>query len=404
VSVPAGLPPRIEIPRWIQLVVLPLLLVLAWILATTAAHVVVLFIVAALIALLLDPLVRVLGRLGVRRGLAVALVYVSFAGALLIAIVALATVVVGQTKSAAERFNDYFTVPHGRTGQTSAYRDVDRLQSWLNAHHLSSIKIEKSGHRFVRRIQRREVGKYTNRVVSFVEGAAISIGKGVFDSVLIVVISIYMLLGMDRFARVLDRRFPPHRGVPLLIRIEHSVAAYVRGQLLLSLIIGATAGLGLYIFGLVGLLPNGEHYALVFGGWVAVTEVLPYLGPWLGALPPILYALVVHPVSAIWVAILFLAIHQLEGHLVVPNVMGSALRLHPLLVIFGLLAGTAIYGLPGALMALPLLAVGRAVWEFFAERVVFESWTGGGAIPVEVEPAEPAEPEPEPVAQRTLST
>ena len=76
--------------------------------------------------------------------------------------------------------------------------------------------------------------------------------------------------------------------------------------------------------------------------------MLPYLGPWLGAVPPLLYALVVHPVSAIWVALLFLGIHQLEGHLVVPNVMGSALRLHPLLVIFGLLAkdGDVDDGLP----------------------------------------------------------
>ena len=73
-------------------------------------------------------------------------------------------------------------------------------------------------------------------------------------------------------------------------------------------------------------------------------------------------------------ALLFLGIHQLEGHVVVPNVMGNALRLHPLLVIFGLLAGGEIYGLPGALVALPLLAAGRAIWEFFGERVSLESW------------------------------
>ena len=65
--------------------------------------------------------------------------------------------------------------------------------------------------------------------------------------------------------------------------------------------------------------------------------------------------------------------------------MGSALRLHPLLVIFGLLAGGEIYGLPGALVALPLLAAGRAIWEFFGERVSLEPWEQGGAIPVEVE-------------------
>ena len=57
-------------------------------------------------------------------------------------------------------------------------------------------------------------------------------------------------------------------------------------------------------------------------------------------------------------------------------------------MIFGLLAGTNIDGLLGALIALPLLAVGRATWEFFAERIVFEPWAGGGTIPVEVEPVE----------------
>ena len=105
---------------------------------------------------------------------------------------------------------------------------------------------------------------------------------------------------------------------------------------------------------------------------MAITEVIPYLGPWLGSIPPFIYAIVVHPISALWVALLFLGIHQIEGHVVVPNVMGNALRLHPLLVIFGLAAGAEIYGLPGALIALPLLASCRAVWEYFVDRIHFE--------------------------------
>ena len=68
----------------------------------------------------------------------------------------------------------------------------------------------------------------------------------------------------------------------------------------------------------------------------------------------------------------------------IPKVMGSALRLHPLLVIFGLLAGGEIYGLPGVLVALPLLAAGRAAWEFFGERVSLEPWEAGQPLPVEV--------------------
>ena len=121
--------------------------------------------------------------------------------------------------------------------------------------------------------------------------------------------------------------------------IERALASYVRGQAALSLIIGSSAGVGLWALAALGLLPHGQQYALLFGAWVAVTEIIPYLGPWLGAVPAVIYALVVHPISALWVVLLFLAIHQIEGHIVVPNVMGNALRLHPLLVIFGLVAG-----------------------------------------------------------------
>ena len=199
----------------------------------------------------------------------------------------------------------------------------------------------------------------------------------------------------------MDRRFPPTRGSPaLLTRIERSLASYVRGQVLLSLIIGTSAGLGLWLLGTIGWAPGADRYAVLFGAWVAITELLPYVGPWLGAIPPFIYELVVHPIAALWVGLLFLGIHQVEGHIVVPNVMGSALRLHPLLVIFGLLAGGEIYGLPGALVALPLLAAGRAIWEFFGERVQLEQWREGGKVPVEVEveetrtmaPVPPADP------------
>jgi predicted PurR-regulated permease PerM len=392
---------KIEIPRWIQLVGLPLLLLFLWVVAGAARHVVFLFLVAALIAFLLNPIVRTLTRVWIPRGFGVALVYLSFLAILLAAAIALGSVVVDQTKSSANRVNDYFTVEHGRPGSTHADRDVDRFQLWLDTHRLGAIDIQKRGHDLVKQIRDKDVTKYTGDVVSFVEGAAIGTVKFLFALVLVIVVSIYMLLDMPRLARAVDRRFPPHPGSPsLLPRIENSLASYVRGQVLLSLIIGTSAGLGLWLLGTLGWVPGADRYAVLFGAWVAVTELVPYIGPWLGAIPPFIYALVVHPVSALWVGLLFLGIHQIEGHVVVPNVMGSALRLHPLLVIFGLLAGGEIYGLPGALVALPLLAAGRAIWEFFGERVTLERWEEGGTVPVEVEieetrpvsPVPPADP------------
>jgi predicted PurR-regulated permease PerM len=389
-----GGPPKLQIPRWIQLVGLPLLLVLAWIVATKAAHVVFVFVVAALVALLLDPIVGLFQRVRIPRGLAVAIVYLSFLGALAVTIGALATVVVDQTTTAANRVDAYFTKPTGR-GPVPADRDVDRFQRWLDTHHLRQVGVQKRGHKLVQQIRKKDVGRYTSRVVNFVEGAAISVGKLLFALVLLIVVSIYMLLDLPRLQGRIDRRFPPRPGSGSLIpRIEAALAGYVRGQALLSLIIGGSAGLGLWILGVTGVVPGVDKWALLFGAWVAVTEVVPYIGPWIGAVPPTVYAVVVHPLSALWVVLLFLGIHQLEGHVVAPKVMGSALRLHPLLVIFGLLAGGEIYGLTGALLALPLLAAGRAIWEFTSERMALEPWRSvDEPVPVEIEEP-PAEVKP----------
>jgi predicted PurR-regulated permease PerM len=191
------------------------------------------------------------------------------------------------------------------------------------------------------------------------------------------VIAIYMLLDMERLEGVVDRRFPPGSGLPLTIRIEKALAGYVRGQLILSTVIGASAGVGMWLLGTFGLVPGAERYALLFGVWTAVIEVIPYIGPWLSAVPPAVYALVVDPVSVLWVLALFIFIYQVEGHIVVPNVMANALRLHPLLVIFGLLAGGELYGIAGVLMALPTMAAARAIWEFFSERVHLDPWDDG---------------------------
>jgi predicted PurR-regulated permease PerM len=388
---------KIQIPRWMQLVGLPLVLLFVWTLASTVAHVVFLFIVAALIALLLDPLVRALGRMRIPRGFSVAVVFLSFATVLVVGVIAIGVVVVDQSREAADRIDAYLTVERGQSNQTDAERDVDRLQGWLNDHGLERVKVEEQGQDFVDSLRDADPQEYTSRVIDFLEGAALSIFEILFSLVLIIVVSVYMLLDMGRLSAAVDRRFPPRPDSGSLIpRIESALAGYVRGQVLLSLIIGVSAGIGLWVIGTLGWAEGMDQYALLFGAWVGFMELIPYLGPWLGAIPPVTYALIVDPVSAIWVTLLFLGIHQIEGHIVVPNVMGSALRLHPLLVIFGLLAGGEIYGLAGIFVALPLLAVLRAMWEFAGERVELEDWRGEGPVPVEVEVEPPVQEAPVP--------
>jgi predicted PurR-regulated permease PerM len=365
---------RIEIPRWAQLALLPVLLLLIWTVAGAVRHVLFLFLVALLIALLLNPLVRGLGRARLPRGPAVAFVYLAFAAVVALAILALATVVVQQTRNASHRVDNYFTVESGHPRKTGAEQDLARFQGWLDDHHLSSVHVQHQGQKFLNQVGTNDVQKYTTRALRWAEGAGVAVVTLLFDALLIVVVSIYMLLDMHRLTEAVDRRFPPHGRGGLVVRMEQAVASYVKGQFLLSLIIGVSVGLGLWILGMVGAMPNGQKYAAAFGAWAAFTELIPYIGPWLGAAPAVLYALIQHPLSAVWVALLFLGIQQLEGHIIVPKVMGHTLRLHPLLVIFGLLAGGEIYGFPGILVALPLLAALRAAWEFFSERVTFQKW------------------------------
>lgn len=394
-------PPRgaatIQIPRWVQLAGLPVFAVLAWLLASTLGHALFLFLTASVIAFGLNPLVRDLQRLRLPRGLGVSIVYLLFVGALVAGLVVLTTVVVDQTRSVADRIDAYLTEEDGRTSVTGAEEDVDRLQAWLDDHGLESVQIEEQLDEWVASLSAGEISGYAQDAVGFAQGAALNVVLFLFSLILIFVISIYMLLDMQRLERAIDVRFPPHGGLPLTQRIERALWGYVKGQAILSAVIGTSAGVGMWVLGETGLVEGAERYALLFGVWTAFIEVIPYIGPWLSAIPPAIYALVTDPISFVWVALLFVFIYQVEGHVVVPNVMANALRLHPLLVIFGLLAGGELYGIPGVLVALPTMAAGRAVWEFFAERVRLEKWEDGADVPVEVEL------EPKPLPPRAVS-
>jgi len=390
----AGPGPTIQIPRWIQLVGLPVLLVLAFLLAQTLGHVLFLFLTASVIAFGLNPIVRDLTRLKLPRGLAVTIVYVIFAAAVAALLIAVGALAFDQARNAGERIDDYVTIVDPATGQTQAEEYIDGLQAWLDDNGLEQIQIREQVNDWIDSLGAGEISGYVQDAISFAQGAAFSFVVLLFSLILIVVISIYMLLDMPRLERSIDTRFPPHGGPPLTQEIESALWGYVKGQAILSTVIGTSAGVGMWILGKTGLVEGAAEYALLFGLWTAFIEVIPYIGPWLSAVPPALYALFVDPIGLIWVGLLFLFIYQVEGHVVVPNVMASALRLHPLLVIFGLLAGGELYGIPGVLVALPTMAGLRAIWEFFRARVRLERWDEGQPeIPVEVE-LEPPQVEP----------
>ena len=155
--------------------------------------------------------------------------------------------------------------------------------------------------------------------------------------IIIIVISIYMLLDAKRIGRFVAGHFPTRSvsdGEEYVRRAKAAVVGYVKAQVLLSAILGASVGLAMWLLSMIGAFPSGARYALFFGVWAGVMEAIPYLGPVLAAVPPTVVAVFDSPLAALWVIITFVLIQEIEGHILVPVIMGSRFRVHPLVVIF----------------------------------------------------------------------
>jgi predicted PurR-regulated permease PerM len=149
---------------------------------------------------------------------------------------------------------------------------------------------------------------------------------------------------------------------------------------------GTSAGVMLWVLGSLGIFPDGQTYAVAFGAFYGFAELIPYVGPAIGAFPPVVIAaLSSHPLDAVWLIIAFTVLQQLEGHVVAPQVFGQALRINPLLVILALLLGGRIAGFVGAFVALPITAIVRETVVYMRRHLVFQRWD----LPATRPPTEP---------------
>ncbi len=365
--------------------VLPLALLGLWALARAAGPILLVLIAASTLALILNPLVKRLHRRRVPRGLAIFIVYLtSFA--------VLAGVVVLLSNPVSTQISKFSRdVP---SIVKKANKDLADFQSFLNRNGIH-VHIKAQGQTALQTLEK-NVLKGSGNVVSFTSNV---LGKAVtfaFDLVLVLVLSIYLLVYGREIGDLVRRIVPPGDGTPeddYPLLIQRSVFGYVRGQLLFSLIMGASAALALEIVGLIGIFPAGSRYALFFGGFYGVMELIPYIGPFLGALPAVLVALFNDPLSAVWVSLLFVGLQQLEGHVVAPQVFRISLRINPIVIILSLLVGYQIYGVAGALVALPTAAVLRETVLYLRQHLVLEPWVTAG--PSAGLGAAPALPPPE---------
>ena len=367
-------------PSWAKLLLVLAALATLWMIGRAVSHVVLVFLVSVVVALLLNPLVRMLRRMRFPRPLAVLTVFVGFLAVIVLGVMLVITPVRTQVDEIRQNLPVY-------TDQ--AQRQADSAQAFFDRNGIG-IDVQERAEELIDAVQER-VAEVADDILTY----SLDVLAAIVTLIIILVASIYMLLDAPRIAQFAERLGGPEASA-FLRRTERTLTEYLKAQLLVALIIATTAGVVLWCFGVTGVFPLGATFAVAFAAWVFLMEFIPYVGPVLGAVPPALLALFTSPLTALWVVIAFVAIHQLEGHIVVPQIMGSAVGVHPLVVIFGLLIGGELAGIIGILLALPVVVIVKEAVLFGIERLDAGRARGEAAAPEGA--AGPPEPEAPPAA------
>ncbi len=360
---------RITIPRWVQLVLIPVAIFLALYFSRVASHAVFVFLISALVALLLNPVVLAMRRVKSPRWLSVPIVYLAFLAVIVLLITFLGPPLIRQLQRLFEAIPGWLDSLNGLLAD---------LENWLATHSID-VNLQINTSDIVNWLQ-------THGTESL--GTLFTVGWSVvgwlINLVLTVIVSFYMLIDGKRIFRFVCRLAPgePQVKEDYVRGLQTAFSRFVRGQALLGATIGLACGLAIWILSwdVVGVWPEGGQYALLFGFWAGLTEVIPYVGPWIGAVPPVVAAFFHSPTAALVVIIVYFVIQQLESHILAPNIVGSSVGVHPLLVIFALLAGAQIGGILGMIASLPLLAMLKHTLTFYDFKISRAPWAGDDGI------------------------
>jgi len=148
--------------------------------------------------------------------------------------------------------------------------------------------------------------------------------------------------------------------------IDADFSGYLRGQLLLGLVVGTAAGIGLTVLNLFGLqIP----YVLLLAVIAGVTELIPIIGPIIGAVPAVLLGFLDSPTTGLAVLLLYVGIQQLENNFLVPRIVGDSVGIHPAILMVLLVVCSQVFGILGAILSAPMGAVSRDVFQYLYGRL-----------------------------------
>ncbi|MDP9482352.1 MAG: AI-2E family transporter [Chloroflexota bacterium] len=330
------------------------------------------FVVGLLLAYLLDPLVERFARVGLPRWLAVLLVY-----AITVAIVAVALSIaipplVQQIASFTTELPDIVKLIQYQINHLNELYDRIGLPPELRTVADSIVASA------VEAVQNLDIG-FLQPII----GSAASFVTSIFGYLILPAWLFFLLKDRPKLLAAVDRSLPEpwRRDTWAIAGIVHEVfGKWIRGQLILGGVVGLASFIGLTILGLT-VDPIFGRFAVLLAIIAALGELIPIIGPIISAVPAVLLGLTAGGGAALAALLLYLAIQQIENNVLVPKIQSDAIDLHPSLIITALIIGGAIFGLLGAILALPVTAAFRDVFKYVFRRASGASATGetGGA-------------------------
>lgn len=311
-------------------------------------------ILALLVAYLLNPIVVFLSsRFRLPRLAACAIVYLVLIAILIEASILLTPNIVRQISTIASTFDDLVA------RVLDVLARVPLVSNWVAATDAAQVSAQ----------LQQEVSVLLEQSPRFLAGAASSL----LNTFLVLVLSFYLLKDADLFAARIREAVPAayHADFERIVRqLDQVWSGFLRGQVLLALIIGAVTTIALMILGV--------RNALLLGMLAGILEVVPTIGPIIAMVPAVIIAFfqgstnwAIDPVFfALIVILTYFGIQQLENHLIVPNVLGASVDLPPVVILIGTVIGASLAGILGIFLAAPLIATGRLLFHYLRHKLL----------------------------------
>ena len=304
------------------------------------------FLLAIILAYLLNPLVDFFEDRRIPRVIAIFMIYIAVGALITLGITYTVPRVVAEMNKLIERLPEFTVL------LTQFVADLEKRFQNSNLPPVFRNIVEQN----IQRAQERLLLVLEYSVDALLGG----LGK-VFVALLTPVLTFYILKDIVVIKRTIANLMPGRHRRKLLAwlsKIDATLGSWIRGQLLIAFMVGVLSTIGLSIIGL--------DFAILLGVLAGMLDVIPYFGPLIGGIPPVVVGMLVSPAMGIKALAVIIVVQQIESNLITPQILGHSLGLHPLIVIFALLLGGEIGGLLGMVLSVPVAAIIKVTIEHLA--------------------------------------